>query len=113
MIIRAEFWLLGSVPLCFLTAIPTTAYDFSLVCKNPRREYQVVYDAGSSAVVSNPQSEAFEQPVLATIMDDRQHLIVLNIGQPNMVSVLHLRPYEKVDIYSSGELVQTDACHRQ
>jgi hypothetical protein len=83
----------------------------SLICRNPQREYNLVYVEGTPAVVVNPDSESVAWPVLSVLFDDRQHIVIADLEQPGMAANVHLRPYLKDDIFSSGEMVQTDGCY--
>lgn len=94
----------------FATAGGVQAADYELVCQDPGREYYLTYSVGDTAVLIDPDSSAIHQAVLAFINSDAIRVLVLDVGQPRMVSVLHLRPYLKNDIFSDGQLVQTDAC---
>lgn len=83
----------------------------SLICWNPQREYNLVYAQGTPGVVVNPDSENVAWPVLSVLFDDRQHVVIADLEQPGMTAHVHLRPYLKTDIFSSGEMVQTDGCY--
>lgn len=93
-----------------LTVATTSSYASSMVCKNPGREYFLVYEQGDEAAVINPDSDNAEWKVLATLFDDKQHVVVVDLGQPGMTGLVHLRPYRKVEIFSDGGLIQTDGC---
>lgn len=71
----------------------------------------LIYAQGTQAVVINPDSENVAWPVLSVLFDDRQHVVVADLAQPGMTAHVHLRPYLKVDIFSSGEMVQKDGCY--
>lgn len=86
------------------------AFAEGMICKNPRREYYLVYSQGDAAVVVNPDSEAAKWPALSNLFDDSQHIVIADLGQPGMTAQVHFRPYRKVDIFSDGQLVQTDGC---
>lgn len=88
------------------------AADYSLICANPGGEYNIVYSVGDKFAVINPDSSSTQLAVLALLNDDKMRLVILGRARPNSVSVLHLRPYLKIDIYDDGELVQTDACFK-
>jgi hypothetical protein len=79
-------------------------------CKNPAREYLVTYSDSNPAVVINPDSAADALPVLASLFDDRQYILVIR-GAGSMTALVHSKPYQKIDWFSDGALVQTDACH--
>jgi hypothetical protein len=102
--------LMNALVAATVIASPAVAADFELICQNPGREYFITYDAGAKVAVINPDSTATRQTVIAVIENDGERLVVLDLGEPGMASVLHLRPYMKNDIYADGELVQTDAC---
>jgi hypothetical protein len=86
------------------------AFAAEMICKNPGREYYVVYEQGMPAVLLNPDSDKTAWPVLSLLFDDSQHVVIVDLGQPGMTAQVHIRPYKKVDIFSGGQLVQTDAC---
>ncbi|MEQ1933811.1 MAG: hypothetical protein ABL962_08030 [Fimbriimonadaceae bacterium] len=94
-----------------LASVDAQAADYELICENPGREYLVTYDVGDSGVVINPDSDAIRQPILAIIDNDSLRVLVLDLGQAGMASLLHLRPYLKNEIFAEGELLQTDACY--
>ncbi|GGD48000.1 hypothetical protein [Sinisalibacter lacisalsi] len=83
----------------------------SLICENPRREYNLVYDQGEAEVLINPDSAKVAWPVTSSLMDDRQHVVMVELGREGMTAQIHIRPFQKVDIFSRGELIQTDACY--
>lgn len=86
------------------------AAGYSLICQNPGREYNLIYNQGDNSAIIDPDSDNIRQPVLAVINSDSARLVILGLSQPGMVSVLHLRPYLKNDIYADGQLIQTDSC---
>jgi len=92
------------------TVVTSASYASGMVCKNPGREYLLVYEQGDKAAVMNPDSDNAKWMVLATLFDDRKHVVVVDLGQPGMAGLVHLRPYRKVEIFSNGKLVQTDGC---
>lgn len=100
----------GILVAFFCQATFGSTFAESMVCKNPGREYYLVYDQGDPAVVINPDGGGSTWPVLSTLFDDRQHVVITDLGQPGMTAQVHFRPYRKVDIFSAGELVQTDGC---
>lgn len=102
--------LAASIPLALCSGRAEAA-EWSLICQNPGREYNITYSPGDAAAIVDPDSSATRLPVLATINGDAMRLIVLQLGQPGMASLLHLRPYLKNEIFADGELIQTDGCH--
>lgn len=94
-----------------LVSTASMAEAYSLTCSNPRREYNVIYEQGMAAATINPDSEKTLWPVLASILDDRQHVVFVDIGTENMAAIIHLRPYMKIEIFQSGSIIQTDGCH--
>ncbi len=89
-----------------IAATPAAAADYSLVCKNPGRAYNMTYSDGAKVAIVNPDSEAIREKVIAV----SGKIIVLDVGQAGMASVLHLDKPRKVETFADGELVQTDAC---
>ncbi|KFL28874.1 hypothetical protein JP74_00445 [Devosia sp. 17-2-E-8] len=87
-----------------------TTFAESMICKNPGREYYLVYEPGAEAVVINPDSDHSTWKVLSNLFDDTQHIVIVDLGHPGMSGQVHFRPYRKVEIFSSGQLVQTDGC---
>lgn len=83
----------------------------SLICQNPVREYNLVVEPGAGAVVINPDGPTTRWSILSRVQGDAQRIIVVDLGQEGMTGQVHLSPYQKVEIFSKGELVQTDACH--
>lgn len=83
----------------------------SLVCQNPRREYNLVFEPGADAVVINPDGPTTIWPVLSRVQGDAQQILFVDLGQEGMAGQVHFAPYQKVEFFSKGELVQTDACH--
>ncbi|MCZ4345498.1 hypothetical protein [Devosia neptuniae] len=86
------------------------AFAEEMICKNPGREYYLVYHQSDPTVLINPDSDNAEWRVLSVLFDDRQHIVVADLGQPGMTAQVHFRPYRMVEIFSTGELVQTDGC---
>lgn len=83
----------------------------SLICHNPGREYNLVFEPGAGVIVINPDGPTTTWPVLSRLQGDAQQILVVDLGQEGMTGQVHLSPYKKVEIFSKGELVQTDACH--
>lgn len=85
------------LPLAVAFTLATSnSYASGMVCKNPGREYYLIYEQGDMAVVINPDSDNAKWKVLATLFDDKQHVVVVDLGQPGMAGLVHLRPYRKV-----------------
>lgn len=82
----------------------------SMICKNPGREYFLVYQPGAGAIIINPDSDNGAWNILSTLVDDSQHVVIVSLGAPGMTAQVHFRPYRKVDIFDDGELAQTDGC---
>lgn len=99
------------ISILALVSTTSMAEAYSLTCSNPGREYNLVYEQGMGAAIINPDSEKTQWPVLASILDDRQHVVFVNIGNENMAAIIHLRPYKKIEIFQSGSIIQTDGCH--
>lgn len=97
------------LPLAMMAAFPASAE--SLICANPGREYNLSYESGKDYVLVNPDSDKTQWPVMATLFDDRQHIVFVTLGAEGMVALVHIRPYQKVEVFSNGSLVQTDGCH--
>jgi hypothetical protein len=97
------------LPLAMMAAFPASAE--SLICANPGREYNLSYENGKDDVLVNPDSEQTQWPVMATLFDDRQHIVFVSLGAEGMVALVHIRPYQKVEIFRNGSLFQTDGCH--
>ena len=102
--------LLSAIVAATLFASAAPALAEGMICKNPGREYYLVYEQGDAAVTINPDSDGALWPVLSVLFDDRQHVVVADLGQKGMTAQVHFRPYRKVDIFSAGQLVQTDGC---
>lgn len=101
----------GIAVLLLASSHAIAAADYSLICQNPAHDYLVTFSDGDKVAVVDPDSAATEHPVLATIRTDAEHIIVLGTPDPTVTELLHLRPFQKIDVYGGGELVQTDACH--
>ncbi len=95
----------------FFAAASGGASAESLICQNPGREYNLVFEPGAGTVVINPDGPTTLWPILSRVQGDAQRILVVDLGQEGMTGQVHLYPYQKVEIFSMGELVQTDACH--
>lgn len=51
-----------------------------LVCKNPGREYLLSYDPGAGVVTVNPDRDETARPVLSTLVDDGQYVVITDLG---------------------------------
>jgi hypothetical protein len=92
------------------TAPLSGSTGLSMICKNPGREYYLVYEPGADAIIINPDSDNGAWNVLSALFDDTQHVVIVSLGAPGMTAQVHFRPYRKVDIFNEGEIVQTDGC---
>lgn len=101
--------LFGMLTLCVggSTAIAETR----LICENPRREYLVVYSPGASALVLNPGSDRTEYSILVDDVTDAAHIVTAATVSDGPTARLHLRPYQKMELWSEGEVFQTDGCY--
>jgi len=83
----------------------------SLICRNPQREHNGVYAQGTPAGLDDPDSVNVAWPVLSVLFHDRQRDVIADLEQPGLTAHVHLRPYLTGDVFSSGEMVQTDRCY--
>jgi hypothetical protein len=83
----------------------------SLICENPGREYLVMYEQGSPFLLLNPDSDATKYRVVVDDNSDGSHVITAETFAGGPTAQLHLRPYQKMEFWSDGQLMQTDACY--
>lgn len=87
------------------------AAETRLICKNPGREYSVVYQPGAPALILNLDSTATAYPVLVDDVADGAHVVTATTPNGGPTARLHLRPYQKMEFWSDGQVVQTDGCY--
>ena len=102
--------LLAVIGVGLFTALPASA-GTALICENPRREYLVVYEPGSPFVLLNPDSDATKYKVMVDDNSDGNHIVTTETIEGGPTAQLHLRPYLKMEIWTDGQLIQTDACY--
>lgn len=102
-----------SLAACLLVMVSgsVAAMETRLVCENPRREYLVVYSTGASELILNPDSNPTRYRVLVDDMGDRLHVVTAAPSNDGPTVRLHLRPYQKMEFWSGGAIVQTDGCY--
>ncbi len=95
----------------FLSIQATAASAVSLVCENPRREYLVIYEPGARNILINPDSDNVGYPISVDDLGDDAHKVTASTPNGGPTAVLHLRPYQKFEYWSDGQLIQTDGCY--
>ncbi len=104
--------LLAVIGVGLFAALPSSA-GTKLICENPRREYLVIYEPGSLFVLLNPDSDSTKYKVIVDDNSDGSHIVTTETIEGGPTARLHLRPYQKMEIWSGGQLIQTDACYVQ
>jgi hypothetical protein len=97
--------------LATLACGASAAAETRLICENPGREYLVVYESGASDLVLNPDSDRAMYPILVDDVSDARHVVTAATSSEGPTVRLHLRPYQKMEFWSEGEIIQTDGCY--
>ena len=96
--------------ITLLTAVSASA-ETKLVCENPRREYLVVYERGAAFIILDPDSGETKYKVLVDDRTDDHHVVTAETVEGGPTVQLHLWPYQKMEVWSDGQLFQTYACY--
>lgn len=99
--------------LALLAGITPAAADTQLVCQNPGREYLVVYSPGAADLVLDPDSASTKLKILIDDSTDGLHVVTAETSNDGPTVRLHLRPYQKLEFWSEGQIIQTDGCYRK
>lgn len=91
--------------------VPSLAWSgTALTCENPGGEHQVTHEPGASnLVLTSPVRDALD-PVLVDDQD-ASHVVTASTVEGGPTARLHLRPCLKMEVWSDGQLMQTDGCH--
>lgn len=83
-----------------------SASQLTMICENPRREYQVTYDA----TLETLHADDTQYRILAKEeTPDRFVIVGLTVnGGPTFRA--HFRPYKKMEFFADNQLSQTDGC---
>lgn len=103
--------LVATAVLALLSSEVSAAGETRLICENPRREYLVVYQPGATDLVLNPNSDEASYPILVDDVSDGAHVVTATTPNGGPTARLHLRPYQKMEFWSEGQVIQTDGCY--
>lgn len=85
------------------------AAEHTMICKNPRREYLVVFREPRTMIL-NPDSDATRYRVLAVEKQGEQ-LFVAGLTVKNGPTFrAYFNASKKLEYYAHGKLMQTDKC---
>ena len=85
--------------------------EITLICENPRREYIVIYEPGTPYLLLNPDSEETRYVIEVDDNRDGSHVVTTLTVEGGPTARLHLRPYQKMEYWDGGQLIQTDGCY--
>ncbi len=91
----------------------SAAEQWELICENPRQEYQANYEDGTNTINILAPGASAEYRVLAVEKTNERHLVVATTTNNGPTARLHLRPYLKMELWTDGQLFQTDGCYRR
>ncbi len=91
---------------------PAFAQGIGMICQNPGREYYLEYTEGAEAIIVMPDSEATRLKILIDEKKDSSHIVTAETVSGGPIARLHIRPYQKLEYWSDGEIIQTDGCYR-
>lgn len=85
-----------------------------MICKNPRREYLVVFDPGARTLVLNPDSDASRYKVLAIESTPDRLTVAGMVGfDSGMGFSADFKPKHQVAFYVNETVRQIDHCRDQ
>jgi hypothetical protein len=89
-----------------------SASSAGFICQNPGREYYLVYEPGAKFLVVDPDSHNTQMKILVDENTDSRHIVTAETVKDGPIARLHLRPYQKLEYWDDGEVVQTDGCYK-
>lgn len=94
--------------LAALLLATAPAYATSLKCENPGGYYLVVVTPTDAVI--DPDSFNARMAIIGRIHTKDIGALVLRTQDPAVTEILHLWPEPKMEVFSDGQLAQTDYC---
>ncbi len=102
---RTLSFLLALTPIA-LSAPAGAATQMTMICENPRREYQVRYEPASRSFTADGTNYR-----VLSVEDAKSAFLVTGLTTPGGPTFrAHFRPFRKMEFFADGQITQTDGC---
>ena len=71
----------------------------------------MIYEVGSGFLILNPDSDGTHYAVQMDDNSDARHVVTATTFEGGPMAQFHIRPYQKMEYWSGGQLIQTDGCY--